>query len=297
MPRLLSLVLIFAVSTMCLPSDWTVAQESKQKCKECPVAQTAKTNQFEFNLPGFDFPMGVHIAVEHNDTPGDHAKVEGSIEIECECLNSSGIPFLSSMQGKLFKNVGLPSHPPCCAVAKTDSCDGKCCAIDSDECSGSCEACGQESTCEECDGCPSAKTGFLVKGPDRVFTTGIATSSNSCPACKQTDDCQECEGCPAACLANKIQTKVPQDVQLVSYLKAASQTDNSRSEFNEEVLQLRLENERLKMEVEAAEQRLEMMEEMMEMREENAILRTQLEFLKAHRGHSATPAHAPHHAK
>ena len=307
MPRLLAVVLILAISTMCFPNDWTVAQESEQKCKECPTHQSAETRKhLKFELPGIDFPMGIHIEVEHNETADDHTIVEGSIEIECECLNNSGIPFLTNlpMMGNLFANVKQPSHPPCCAIAKTDSCDGKCCAIDSDGCADACKACKQESNCEKCDDCPAAKNGVPLKGTDRLFTA-VHGSSNSCQASEQSTKCQTCEGCSAACSATKIQStgsqkcqKKPQGVQLVGYVAtSADEIKDSSSETRENVYELRLQNERLKMAVEAAEIRLEMMAAMMEMREENAILRTKIEFLKAHHGHAATSHHSPHHAK
>lgn len=273
MRQLFSAMLILVVSTMCLPSDWTVAQESKQKCKECPIAQTANTHEFEFEFPGVNFPLGIHLALEHNETPGDQAQVEGSIEIQCECLQNSGIPFLSNVPviGELFTNVQQPSHPPCCAI-KTDSCDGQCCAIASDACPDECKVCEQESQCENCDCCPSAKT-------------------NSCQAC-QTTKCEKCDDCPAAYPVQAIQDcqENPQRVELVGYV-ASSQSDvnNPPSGSNENVFELRIQNERLKMEVEAAENRLKMMEAMMELREENARLRTQVEFLRAHHGHSASP--------
>ncbi len=306
-PRLLSAVLILAVSTTCLPGDWTVAQESKQKCKECPFAQTAHSHEFE--LPGIDFPLGVRIAVGHNETPGDQATVEGCIEIECDCLRSSGIPFLSNLpvMGKLFTNVRQPSHPPCCAATQTASCDGGCCALVSDGCPDSCEVCEQEPKCKKCDCDPSAKIGVPIKGSnhDRLFTTAVQSSSNSCQACEQNTNCQKCDGCPAGWSGKKNISMGPQDcqsnpkgVQLVGYVATSDrQANNPRSKFNENLFELRLENERLKMEVEAAENRLEMMEAMMEIREENAMLRTQVEFLKAHHGHSSTSTDSPHHAK
>jgi hypothetical protein len=303
MRRLFSAVLILVVATMCLPSDWTVAQESKQKCKECPIAQTAKTHEFEFEFPGVDFPLGIHVAFEHNETPGDQANVEGSIEmvegcieIQCECLKNSGIPFLSNvpMMGKLFTNVKQPSHPPCCAAIKSDSCDGQCCAIASDACPDACEVCEQESQCEKCDGCPSAKTGVPTKGSDheRLFTTAAHASSNSCQGCQRITKCEKCDDCPGVCSEKAIQDcqENPQRVELVGYV-ASSQSDvnNPPSGSNENVFELRIQNERLKMEVKAAENRLKMMEAMMEIREENAKLRTQVEFFKAHHGHSASP--------
>ncbi len=306
MPRLLSVVLMLVVSTMCLPSDWTVAQESKQKCKECPIAQTANTHEFEFEfeLPGIDFPLGIHFAVGHNETPGDQAKVEGCIEIECECLKTSGVPFLSNLpaMGELFKNVKLPSHPPFCAAAKTDSCDGQCCASACDGCPDACDVCEQESPCKKCDCCPSAKPGIPIKGSnhERLFTTAVDASSNPCQACQRITKCEKCNDCPAVCSVKTVQDcqDNPQGVQLVGYVATSdSEVNNPRSELHENVFELRLQNERLKMEVEAADNRLEMMEAIMKIREENAILRTQVEFLRAHHGHSATPTHSPHHAK
>ena len=85
---------------------------------------------------------------------------------------------------------------------------------------------------------------------------------------------------------------------MVGYVAtSADEIKDSRSDVHESIIELRFQNERLKMEVEAAEIRLEMTEAMMEIREENAILRTKIEFLKAHHGHPATSDHSPHHAK
>ncbi len=344
MPRLFAVVLIVMVSTMCLSNDWTAAQESKQKCKECPVAKTANTHEFEFEFPGIDFPLGIRVAVGHQENVGNPSKVDGCIEIECECSHAAAIPFLSNLpvMGELFTNVKSSAHPSFFAAADTDSCNGHACSTPIEKgtskpaspCTGepeafascqdcqqnslscnasqkqcssaqvlkcapggssSCAACQQESKSEKCDCCPSVQNGVPIKGSNRLFTN--ISASNSCPVCEQKTKCQTCEGCPSACATNANQEKRPlgcqgtaRGVQLVSYVAASDNAVNHpRIEAAETVIELRLQNERLKMEVEAAEIRLAMMEAMMEIREENAILRTQVEFLRAHHGHPATP--------
>lgn len=137
-------------------------------------------------------------------------------------------------------------------------------------------------------------------------------SKETCEGCQ---DClASCAGCADSCCANscsitcaKSQTvKNPAGalVRLAGHLQEIEKDEApKRTELMNELIELRIRNERLEAELEAAHHRLEMMREMCEVKAQNAALKMRLEMLERHAAHSAahvrlqsvpTSIHPPH---
>jgi len=146
--------------TMCLSTNSTYAQESKQKCteckkcQECPANQTSVARAVEFSWPG----VGIHVAVDTDGSPDD--AVEGCIE--CNCIVESAVPFHSNIPyvNRLFKNVGI-KHESSCKFASQAPCD----------------------ECDKCEVCPMAKksasNGFHSKTPHGIQMVGYIENSEA----------------------------------------------------------------------------------------------------------------------
>lgn len=275
MPRFLT-VCFCMVAILFLSGRWTTAQESEQS----PAPHSRTTHQFE--LPGIDFPFGAKIVVKHAEGNDEQIEAAACIDIECECLKSSGVPFLSNIPhvNKLFTNVGGDS----CTKINIDVCDESGCphtpADESDECT----SCPSKSTCKSCEGCPVAKVGIPIEGHDRWFAA-VNPPAKSCQPCAEGSKCEQCEfDCPAnrTIVQASAQPRQPGKFVYAGFNTAIPNSSTCPVQANnQEIFELRLENERLKMEIKAADDRVELMESIMEIREENAVLRTRIEFYEA----------------
>ena len=279
--RLLGLIAVGLAMTLAL--DLTTAQETETTCKGCPAKKltAAKcvggecfTNKFagakcadekckeakctgnqckniEIEVVGFELPFGGLTKVEEIEIKKDSqgkAKREIAIEVTCDC----DIPFLSNIPyvNRLFKNVGIDEKRVVRGVP-LDFCTGN-----------SDDACCSGKVC-----CDKAGSGCC--------STKQASANKTCGGCVKIPATKCCSKCPGAA-----------EVKLATFVADTDATETG-AKFNRQLIELRIENERLQAELEAAERHFEFMEEMCRLREENAELRARLRYTEKQK--SPTP--------
>ena len=156
--------------------------------------------------------------------------------------------------------------------SKTECCDSKACC-DSAECNAQ---------CDEPQDCPAGACACkFARNQEIPFLSSLQTNQLfTNVGLEDCDCCPGCQSCPQAtedCPAMKTTAQGPNCVDwhasiLASAHTAAPMMNNAMAE----IMELRLENQRLRMELTMVQERMEMQMEIAALRQQNQILRTEL---------------------
>lgn len=292
MTRMLSLAVVFAVTALLIPA-LSVSGQDSDLCEKCPAQKCTNCHAIEFELVGVDFPLAGSECDAKPRLEADPEENEIAIEIAfgCDIPFRNNLPFLSHR----FRTI------------KSEDCEV---TLIGEQCKGASSNAKGSTCCEQCGHTCCAKTQdevnlqmscgggvpFLSNIPyvNGLFKNVGITTRQATEECQDSDCATKCvtAGCCGgiecgvpACRANAL-------VRLANHVREVDEDEGrTRHERMQELIELRVENERLQVQVEAMEHHIELMSEMAEVKAENAGLKARLDLMEKHAAH-ATFIHA-----